>query len=184
MGISIHYSGKINKAADIGVMTNELADISRELKWTFTLIDDVEQQVKGIIIKPHKKSEPLAILLNKNRQLINLFALSLNEVNEESAKFASIKTQFAPIHIHISIVKLLKYLKQKYIGNLRVIDEGDYWETMDETILKEKIDFLASKIDLLSDILNAQQNDIADAGTPEELAKKLEAIFKRLTSKK
>ena len=180
MGVTIHYSGKINKTEDIGRMTSELADISKELKWKFTLIDDPKQEVKGIILKPHMDSESLAIIVNKDLQLISLIALSLNEANEESAKFVAIKTQFAPIHIHVTVVKLLKYLKQKHIRNLKVIDEGDYWETMDKTILKEKIDFLASKIDLFEDILDTHHRELGDAETPEEIADKLEEILKKL----
>lgn len=180
MGITIHYRGKLNNPEDIGKIQSEMSDIAKEFNWTFTIIDDVEQNVNGIIVKPHEDSESLSILVNKNLHLISLAALIFNEADEESAKFVATKTQFAPIHVHISIIKLLKYLKKKYINNLEVNDEGDYWKTMDENVLKEKMDFLASRIDLLGDVLDAHLGELEDVGSPEEIADKLEEILKKL----
>lgn len=179
MGITIHYKGKIDKVETIGKMTDELADISTSLKWKQTAVDDAEQEVKGIVIKPHENSESLSILVNRELHLISFFALSLNEANKESARFVSIKTQYAPIHIHVSMIKLLKYLKNKYVTNLEVVDEGDYWNTMDEKILKEKMDFLATRIDLFGDILDTHQEELQEAETAEKVAEKIEEIMKK-----
>jgi len=180
MGITIHYSGKLNNLKDIGKVQTELSDIAKELNWTYTVIDDAEQQVNGIIIKPHTDSESLSILVNKNLHLISLVALSLNEANEESAKFVAIKTQFAPLHVHISVIKLLKYIKKKYVSNLKVIDESDFWNSGDENILKEKMDFLASRIDLFGDVLDAHFGEFEEMRSPKEIAGKLEEILKKL----
>jgi len=146
MGITVHYRGMIDKVANIEKLTTEMANISNELKWKYDIIDDEKQKVKGIIIKPHKKSEPLSILFNSHLNLISWAALSLKQVNDESAHFVSIKTQYAPLNIHISVIKLLKYIQSKYISNLKVVDEGDYWNTMDESLLKEKMDYLDSRL--------------------------------------
>jgi hypothetical protein len=67
-----------------------------------------------------------------------------------------IKTQFAPVEIHIAVIKLLKYIQQKYISNLDVYDEGDYWQTgNDQKFLKGKIDFLNAAINHLENVLNS-----------------------------
>jgi hypothetical protein len=179
MGIAINFRGKIDRARDINKMIEELADISTSLKWRYDIIDDADQQVKGIVIKPHDKSESLDILVNKDMHLVSFIALYLKKVNEEDAKFVFVKTQFAPIDVHISLIKLLKYLKKIYISNLEVKDEGDYWDTMDEIILKEKMDFLGSRIDLVADIFEAHQEEIQSATTPENLVNKIEQILKK-----
>ena len=43
--------------------------------------------------------------------------------------WVSVKTQFDSPDTHIWIIGLLKYLKKRYIANLEVRDEGEYWET-------------------------------------------------------
>ena len=49
----------------------------------------------------------------------------------------SVKTQFAGWQTHLFIVHLLKYLSGKYFSELNVSDEGEYWETGNEEILKQ-----------------------------------------------
>jgi len=44
------------------------------------------------------------------------------------------------------VIKLLKYIQKKYVDNLEVIDEGDYWQTKDAILLKGKFDFLTEKM--------------------------------------
>jgi len=184
MGITISYRGKIDNTDDIDKLTDELTDISKELKWEYERIDDREQNVKGIIIKPHQKSEPLSILFNKDSELINWGELSFHEANSGEKHFAFIKTQYAPLEIHIAVIKLLKYLKSRYISNLEVFDEGDYWDTMDEKVLKDKMDFLASRIAMMGDILDAHKEDFSTAKNPEELIEKIESLLKKFGFRK
>ena len=179
MGITIHFKGKINRERDVEKITEELADIATVLKWKYDIIDDIEQQVRGILMKPHDKCDTFAILIDKDLHLINFVALSLHEVEDSSARIVFVKTQFAPIQVHIALIKLLKFLKEKYINNLEVIDEGDYWDTMDEKILKEKMDFLGSRIDLVVDIFEAHREEIQSTTSPENLADKIEQILKK-----
>lgn len=184
MGVSIHYKGIIDNADKIGSFMSEIEDISKEMGWEYTLIDDKEKQLEGIITKPHDESESMALLFDPQGKLHSLSDLIFDDFAEEfqgeAFDYASLKTQYAPLDTHIAVVKLLRYVKSKYIGNLEVIDEGDYWDTMDEGILKEKMDFLASKIELIGDILNSGAVDFKDSKNPEDIADKLEEVFKKL----
>jgi hypothetical protein len=85
------------------------------------------------------------------------------------------KTQFAPIDVHIAIVKLMKYLQQKYIENLKVTDEGSYWDTGDADLLKKKMDFLNAKMDELAGLLETLE--IEKNETAETLADKIEKLL-------
>ncbi len=40
--------------------------------------------------------------------------------------------------LHISLVKLLDYLKKRYVPNLEVIDNTGYWSSRDESVLAPK----------------------------------------------
>lgn len=46
------------------------------------------------------------------------------------------KTQFAGVQIHLGVLKLLKAI-QPLFRNLKVEDEGEWWETKDTQILTE-----------------------------------------------
>jgi hypothetical protein len=48
----------------------------------------------------------------------------------------SVKTQFAGFEIHQLIIQLFRYLSKKYFADFKMSDEGQYWETNDEAILK------------------------------------------------
>jgi hypothetical protein len=77
---------------------------------------------------------------------------------------------------------LLKYIQKKYISNLDVYDEGEYWQTGDEKILKERIDFLNGAINHLSEVLNSIEfeKDIS----PESIADKIEEVLKNMKFRK
>jgi len=102
--------------------------------------------------------------------------LEFSKDNDEFTWFNHIKTQFAPVEIHIAVIKLLKYIQKKYISNLDVYDEGDYWQTGDEKILKGKIDFLNGAISQLSEVLNSIEFE-KDSST-ESIADKIEEVLK------
>lgn len=67
--------------------------------------------------------------------LMNRDIYELNELDAELIYTTSTKTQFAWPDAHIAVVKLLRYLKEKYFSVFKLSDEGMYWETMDEKIL-------------------------------------------------
>ena len=179
MGIAIHYKGKLNKPELLNNLINEMAAISKETEWEYELVDDKIQNVKGIITKPHKKSEPFSLLFNKNLVLVSIASLILEANNNKGPYVESIKTQYAPLEIHISIVKLLKYFKSKYIANLEVFDDSDYWNTLDEQVLKKNMNFVDSRINMVADILDAHKDDLDKADTTENLVDRIEEILRK-----
>ena len=92
------------------------------------------------------------------------------------------KTQFAPIEVHIVIIKLLKYLQQKYISNVEVWDEGDNWQTADAALLKNKMDFLTKKMDQLATMVESTLRK--ENVSTESILNKIEEIFKKLSGAK
>jgi len=151
MGITIHYQGSINDVSLIDTVTNELQDITEELNWSDILIDDDKLNIKGILILPPKDCEPLSFLFDKSTGVLkHCIILSFDDMGEDHYRYNHVKTQFAPIQVHITIIKLLKYLKSKYINNISVTDEGDYWETEDAELLQSKFDFLDEMINVVA----------------------------------
>jgi len=88
-----------------------------------------------------------------------------------------IKTQFAQVENHIAVVQLLKYIRQKYMSNLWVMDEGCYWETSDAGLLRQKMAFLNSMMDKLEGVLKSLSFEIENS--PEAVADKLEQLLSK-----
>ena len=173
--LTIHYSGfvKENKKKEL---INELTDISKEINWEYTIIDD--KKFFGIIINVHKNCEPLTILTDNDNKLVSLIALR-NDTAGDERLYISVKTNFANTDTHISIIKLLKYIKKKYIPNLQVLDEGDYWQTEDKELLQEKFDFLLRKLDEITDTLEEESVPNDKTLSVNDLAKRIEDILRR-----
>jgi hypothetical protein len=64
------------------------------------------------------------------------------------------KTQFAGPDTHIALMKLLKYLKEKYIHNLEVNDEGSYWGEWDQEILLSQFEKYNMAFDMVTEALS------------------------------
>lgn len=194
MGITIHYQGKLNQPDLADEFCEELEDIARTMDWKYNVINDEPDSkpfpVKGIIVSLHEKSEPLMFTFDPEGNLRNAFMLQFLGEEPDLTWYNHTKTQFAPIDVHVAIVKLMKYLQQKYIENLKVTDEGSYWETGDAGLLKKKMDFLNTKMDELAGLLETleiEKNETAEtlADKIEKLIKeKLQGNFKRIQRKK
>lgn len=155
MGITIHYQGKINEVSLIDKVTDELKDISEELEWKFESIDDSKLNIKGIYIIPPPHCEPITFLFDRVTGVIkDRIILAFDDMGDDHYKFNHTKTQYAPIQVHITLIKLLRYLKNKYISDLTVTDEGEYWDTEDINLLQSKFDFLNEMIDIVAGSLS------------------------------
>ncbi|MBC8490325.1 MAG: hypothetical protein H8D45_30280 [Bacteroidetes bacterium] len=183
MGITIHYKGTLDKVEKIEDFVNEITDISKEMGWEYDIINTEPEKnkpaINGIIIKPHEKSESLSLFFDTEGRIQNIASLIFENIDDDGPPIASIKTQYAPLDIHIAIIKLLKYIKSKYISDLYVFDEGDYWKSMDENILREKMEFLASRIELLGDVLDSHSEEFGKTKSVEQLADKIEEVLKK-----
>ncbi len=201
MGITIYFQGKLKDTQLINSLRDELIDISEAMNWECQSLDEdwskpstakliVNKErfeivghlpLKGVQIKLHPDCEPLSIYFDAEGYLNTPMSMIL--INEGKIKpedsFSSVKTQFAPTDIHISIINLLKYLKKRYVPNLKVIDEGEYWESGDKEKLIEKIAFLNEKIDKVGEILESIDPKFLSRCSPEQLAKILEEKLKK-----
>ena len=103
------------------------------------------------------------------------------ETNEnDDLPFNFVKTQFASPEIHIIIVKLLRYLKEKYFQRFEVIDEGKYWETGDEDLLAEKMEFLSQKMNALAQALEDSWIEVEPGDSDLDILVKIEKILREM----
>jgi hypothetical protein len=58
--------------------------------------------------------------------------------NEPYIYTVSVKTQFAGVIVHQLLIRLFKYLNNKYFEDFKLKDESYYWETDDENLMLEQ----------------------------------------------
>ena len=182
MGLTIHYQGGIDRIEDIPKLVNELEDIAESMGWTSQRINDDESDpnFRGIIVNPKGECEPLCFLFDRKGKLRTLVDLVSDQVEPtEYSYFNSTKTQFAAVETHVWIIGLLRYLKKRYFSDLSVSDEGDYWETENLKTLKEKKNFLQSKINQLGEDLKATE-PLPEDFSVDELIARIEAIVEKM----
>ncbi|MCI0495467.1 hypothetical protein L0Z72_10715 [candidate division KSB1 bacterium] len=197
MGITIHYHGHIKDLNLISQLQEEMVDICQTMNWEYQLLNedltkpcDAQIQytpkganiighipLKGISIQVDQKNENLDILFNPEGKLSGF----LQEIMIREGTIAkdpiwnSTKTQFGRVDSHIATVNLLKYVRDKYVPDLIVADEGEYWESADNNILLEKRGFLFNAINKLEKALSTAE--IPPDSSQEEIIRKLEEIL-------
>lgn len=169
MGLSIHYSGKIKDTSLIPSLMEEVQDICAIMKWPYQSYNN--ETVKGIFFTP-PECETISFAFLADGELV---CLSKLKYDIHPVNIISVKTQYAGIDVHIAIIKLLKHLANHYFSVFELSDEGEYWETGDEEILRKKFG-------LYNAMLNAVQNALVDfkskeGDTPETLADRLEKFL-------
>ncbi len=182
MGLSIHYQGGIDRIADIPQFIEELEDIADSMHWMSQRINDEEADpnFRGIIVNPKGKCEPLCFIFDRQGRMRGLMDLITNQVEpSEYSYYLATKIQSAETETHVWIIGLLRYLQKRYLSDLKVEDEGDYWETENLETLQQKKQFLQSMIEQLSDAL-AKSDPLPENSSTGDIVAQIEAIVKKL----
>jgi len=139
-------------------------------------------RVKGVTIIPEPDGEAFSFTFDRDgavRSLMGMISI-LDGSTEPEEAWVSIKTQFVGPEFHTWVVGLLKYLKKKYMSDLEVRDESEYWESGDLDKLKEKMVFLYERIDFLTNRLNRGVLGDTTVLSAEEIADRIERVLRDL----
>jgi hypothetical protein len=174
MGITIHYSGKLDDPRVLPDLLTTARHFCFQRKWKYFDIDDriigkledgtpVDDVMRGVVIQPHPENESVWLTFNQSGELCFYHADSKpSRYWKQEGNFT--KTQFAPIDVHMSICELLHLIRDKYFPGLEVNDEGEYWETGDPSVLADHLGSLNRLMDTLQQQFekhdaNASEND-------------------------
>jgi len=191
MGLTFYYKGKLRNPQQVDQLIHEVRDISISMKWEYQvwpLQAFTEKQIipekhpniydlRGISVTP-ENCETLSLTFLPDGRLISpvYFVLEKDKKPSGNDFLLFTKTQFAGVDTHLALMKLLIYLQQKYFETLHVEDEGRYWETRDEKILRETFQRYEVLIDTVADALEGIQSGPDE--TPESIADKIERVLK------
>jgi hypothetical protein len=144
MGVTIHFEGQVkDEAAYLALLKVATAFASRH-HWPVQRIDlkevtllrvrdeqdwDYSGPVKGIVIHPHEDCDPVRLEFDRD--------LYMQEFT---------KTQFAGAQIHLQVLELLSTI-ELFFRELKIEDEGEYWETKDLQLLESHIEWSRSAIE-------------------------------------
>ena len=201
MGVTIHYRGSLNDKKNIDQFIIEMSDICDSMNWKYDVLDEDwsvpsklsiqhgedgvclkgHAGLKGISFTPHQDCEPVRLTFDARGRLNSLMNLAFgSQKDAKESPWVFSKTQFAGPEVHISIIKLLKYINKKYIANLEVCDEGNYWETGDETTVNNRMNIINSAMTALEEGL--RELDQMDNLTEDGLMKKIEDVIDKLSN--
>ncbi len=189
MGLAFHYSACIRKQELIKPLVTEVEDICQSMNWEYTLWDKVSEfpatsipkepgtgdpksiHLQGILFTP-PECETVSLLFTPSGRmtafpnLLSAESYVVNGLDIDLIYTVSVKTQYAGVDLHIALMNLLKYLEGKYLTDMEVSDEGEYWERMDKNYLAERFAANWAVINAVKDALsNAEFKSDRNADT-------------------
>ena len=137
MGVTIHFEGQVKGPTAYSLLIDEIREFGASHAWPLEelpLSDRCLKRVRdekdcdysgptfGIVLSPHPNCDPLRFEFDKDFYIQEF-----------------VKTQFAGAETHVAIIELLRRI-QPFFDGFRVVDEGDFWDRADETVLEQHIE--------------------------------------------
>lgn len=204
MGLTIHYSGRITNKQKLLLLIEELEEISKVHGWdyhvferefpyqdseTFTLSESLTKydeehdgKLYGIGFVPDG-CDPVSITFLSNGRISGPMQLqcwgdSTDEKEREMLYGTFTKTQYADVEVHKMVIGVFRYLNNRFLTDLKIYDEGEYWETNDDKLLTENF---ARNTALISDFAGVlRENNRQESETVEEY---LERVIREFRNK-
>jgi hypothetical protein len=204
MGLTIHYSAQLKNMDLLPQFVEEVEDICQALGWKSErvsevfkmkdkglkfvppLLDPINISLEGIVFYPPKCEPVLFDFLSSGWTSSNIHLRLAKEYQklDKYKEFRDLpklvymmhsKTQYAGPDTHIALIKLFKYLEKKYFTSMHVGDEGNYWETMDESVLLSRFEEYTSLINSVKGAL--EKEDWAITHQPFTLTSKMDDLL-------
>lgn len=186
MGLSFYYSGRIANPESLPELIEEIEDIAKVFNWKYFVFErkfpeksivysNYNQHLYGICFTP-PNCETVNICFLSNGRISSAAHLQFwgktdEQPEREYLYMLSVKTQYAGSDVHLFVIQLFRYLNEKYFADFELSDEGEYWESNDESLLKKNFKRYAELIDGFA---SAIQNE------PIRMNENMETYFLRL----
>lgn len=161
MGLTIHYKGELKNASDLKSLIDTVKDVAKAEKWDYFVFEEQfennsfseiidKENLFGIMISP-PKCDPFCISFLSNGKMSGIINFNVmqkeGEINEDLIYAVFSKTQYSGYENHKKLILLLDHISIKYLKSFECIDEGYYWETRDEDLLKKTFEKYTNLID-------------------------------------
>lgn len=156
--LTLHYFGRLRSLDALRELQEEFEEIARVSGWNYELVNETftVEAAGHVAARPEKSPEPLRKLILRGIRLSVEGAASPLQATFDadgylSHVYADATSVGRPVvhqvhaktriprrdaRTHRTLVRLLDYLKKRYVPNLEVIDPTGYWVSRDENVLK------------------------------------------------
>jgi hypothetical protein len=166
MGLSFHYKGALRNPTLLKKLIEEVTDIAQTNQWKFHVfeeafpspiftLDSYNDSIYGICFSP-PNCEVVCLTFLSNGKMCAFYNLESSKVSENDLdeNYLSVKTQFAGPEIHKQLIIIFDYINKKYLENFDLSDEGNYWETKNDQLLKDTFEKYTNLINGFDSLLN------------------------------
>jgi hypothetical protein len=182
MSITVHYRGSLDDPDRVEDFEDRVLDLALSLGgeahiWRSVVDDQPGRVVRGLTLDLYPGQETISLLISPEGWLINLLEIEMAEKGEiDQPPWCFVKTQFGAIEGHVVLVELLAALKQQFVPNLEIRDEGEYWPDRDAATLRQKFAQVQAAMDGLAEGLRQYGLSREAAEDPEIFASRIERV--------
>ena len=185
MSVTIHYSGNLQDRILQNKLFQDMLDMCSRMNWQVEKVepgldDHAHPPVRGLFFLPHEHCEAVSFLFNDDGDLVHLSTLAAYDPTLKAQRQVSVKTQLASPDIHIVVVHLLRFIKTKYIPALQVVDEGEFWEREDRTLLEHLFRISDEKLTKTQSVLDASSGKWRPSQSGQLLLNQIDTILAAL----
>jgi len=152
-----------------------VTDLCKGLNWEYNILND--DKIKGIVVGA-PESEPFWFTFTSDGKTCNVVSLQYSDPSEKYYSLCATKTQYAGPEVHMAMIKMLRYMSDKYYSEIEVYDEGEYWETGDEENLRKIFGRYSMIIDLFAQKL--EQMERVPGETTDQLVDRIQEMAKEI----
>ncbi len=138
MGVTIHYGGNIG-LRKIPALGQFLVKLSEAQGFEYKLVSS--RHAKGILVRVEPDCDDLRFVFDRAGYF---------------RQFT--KTQFGGLKANIKVLVVLRVVKERFIPNMDVRDEGGFWGTGDFEKLRETFTDIAVGLDVIAEKLSENKS--------------------------
>ncbi len=182
MGITVAYRGRLDDLTRIEDFEDRLLDFALEVGglariWRSHADDNPQRVVRGVILNLAPGQEPVSLLLAPEGWLIGLIDIEDAERGRlTEPPWCFTKTQFGPIEGHVALVEMFAALRDEFVADLEVSDEGGYFPTRNLTELAQRLSMVQQAMDGLAKGLQRHGLSREAAEHPDIMLRRIERI--------
>lgn len=144
MGVTIHFEGRLQGEDAYSRCIQKALAFAATQGWRLESIEPAERVLHRVRNEEDwdysGPTRGLCVFAHDNAEHLRL------EFDRDLYVQEYVKTQFAPIDVHVGIVELLSQLASEF-EELSVEDEGEYWGTRDRSLLERHLNSCFAAMD-------------------------------------
>jgi hypothetical protein len=182
MGITFSYRGRLADLTRVEDFEDRLIDFALEVGgqaqvWRSQADEDPSRVVRGVILNLAPGQEPASLLLSPEGWLIGLVDIEAAECGRlEGPPWCFVKTQFGPLEGHVALAEMFAVLRDEFLTDLEVLDDGGYYPTRDLAELTRRHSLVGQAINGLVEGLRRYGLSREAAEDPDILARHVERV--------